>query len=142
VTRRHALTDAEWAKLEPLLPKNNRRGHPFKGHRPVIDAILWVLATGAAWRDLPERFGPWQTAYDRFNRWRKDGTWDRIAAELLRRADEGGAIDPTLWCIDGTTVRASRSAAGARKKSPARRAVRPRPGPQPGRVRDQAAPRL
>ena len=137
--RRHALTDAEWAKLEPLLPTNHRRGHPFKGHRLVIDAILWVLATGAAWRDLPERFGPWQTAYDRFNRWRKDGTWDRIAAELLRQADEAGAVDQTLWCLDGTTVRASRAAAGARKKTPGGRAGGPRLGPQPGRVRDQAA---
>ena len=119
MTRRHALTDAEWAKLEPLLPTNDRRGHPFKDHRPVIDAILWVLSTGAAWRDLPERLGPWQTAYGRFSRWRKDGTWERIAAELLRQADEGGGVDRTLWCIDGTAVRASRSAAGARKKTPA-----------------------
>ena len=113
--RRHALTDAEWAKLEPLLPTNGRRGHPFKDHRAVIDAILWVLATGAAWRDLPDRLGPWQTAYGRFSRWRKDGTWDRVAAELLARAE----VAPDLWCIDGTTVRATRAAAGARKKVPA-----------------------
>jgi transposase len=118
--RRHALTDAEWANLEPLLPTNRRRGHPFKDHRLVIDAILWVLSTGAAWRDLPERFGPWQTAYDRFNRWRKDGTWERIAAQLLRQADEEGQIDQTLWCLDGTAIRAGRPAAGARKKTPGR----------------------
>lgn len=115
MTRRHALTDAEWAKLQPLLPTNDRRGHPFKDHRAVLDAILWVLSTGAAWRDLPERLGPWQTAYGRFSRWRKDGTWDRIAAELLAGSD----VAADLWCIDGTTVRASRSAAGARKKAAA-----------------------
>ncbi len=137
--RRHALTDAEWAQLEPLLPTNGRRGHPFKDHRLALDATLWVLATGAAWRDLPERSGPRQTAYGRFNRWREGGTWDRLAAELLRQADEAGAVDGTLWCLDGATVRASRSAAGARKETPGRRAGGPRPGPQPGRVRDQAA---
>ncbi len=61
-------------KLEPLLSTNDRRGHPFKDHRMVIDAIRWVLATGAAWRSLPKRLGPWQTAYDPFSRWRQDGT--------------------------------------------------------------------
>ena len=89
--------------------------HPFKDHRPVIDAILWVLATGAAWRDLPERLGPRQTAYGRFSRWRTDGTWDRVTSELLTRAE----VDGDLWCINGTTVRATRAAAGARKKVPA-----------------------
>ena len=140
MTRRHALTDAEWERLRPLLPTNRRRGHPFKDHRPVLDAILWVLATGAAWRDLPERFGPWQTAYDRFNRWRKDGTWDRVLAELQRDAADRGAIDQSLWCVDGTVIRASRAAAGAGGKTARRRAGRPRPGPQPRRVRHQAAP--
>jgi transposase len=94
------------------------RGHPFKGHRLVIDANLWVFATGVAWRNLPEQFGPWQTAYDRFNRWRKGGTWDRIAAALLRQADEDGKVDGTLWCLDGATVRASGALTNTIRRAP------------------------
>src|SRR3712207_7502193 len=75
---RGELTDAAWAVIAPLLPTNGRRGKQWKGHRTVINGILWKLRTGAPWRDLPERYGSWQTCYDRFVRWRRDGTWDRL----------------------------------------------------------------
>ena len=68
-------------------------------------------------RDLPERYGPWQTVYDRFNRWRKDGTWAKILDALLLRLDDDGLIDRDLWCVDASVIRASRSAGGAGKKS-------------------------
>jgi transposase len=74
------------------------------------------LHTGAPWRDLPERYGPWQTVFYRFNGWRRDGTWVRIVTSLLDELDDKGRIDHDLWCIDGTVVRASRAAAGAGKK--------------------------
>jgi len=78
------LTDAQWARIEALLPQNGGRGRPWRDHRTVIDGMLWVHASGASWRDLPEEeFGPWQTIYDRYNRWRKEGLWQQIA-ELLR----------------------------------------------------------
>jgi hypothetical protein len=78
------LTDAQWARIEALLPRNGRRGRRWRDHRTVIDGMLWVHARGASWRDLPEEeFGPWQTIYDRYNRWRKEGLWQQIA-ELLR----------------------------------------------------------
>ena len=78
------LTDAQWARVETLLPRNGRRGRPWRDHRTVIDGMLWVHASGASWRDLSEeRFGPWQTIYDRYNRWRKEGLWQQIT-ELLR----------------------------------------------------------
>ncbi len=78
------LTDAQWVRIETLLPKNGGRGRPWRDHRTVIDGMLWVHASGASWRDLPEEeFGPWQTIYDRYNRWRKEGFWQQMA-ELLR----------------------------------------------------------
>lgn len=82
----------------------------------MFDGILWVLRTGAPWCDLPERYGKWQSVYDRFNRSKKDGTIDRILKALRIRLDKNGYIDWDLWCMDGSNVRASRAAAGASKK--------------------------
>jgi hypothetical protein len=78
------LTDAQWTRIEALLPQNNEdRGRRWRDHRRVIDGMLWVHASGASWRDLPEEeFGPWQTVYDRYNRWRKEGLWRKIAEAL------------------------------------------------------------
>ena len=78
--------------------------------------MLWILRSGAPWRDLPERFGPWQTVYHHFNSWRRRKVWERILQALQVRLDAEGHIDWDLWCVDGTVVRASRSAAGAGKK--------------------------
>ena len=119
--KRHEISDEQWAALQPLLPTNNRRGHPWKDHRMVINGILWILNTGAAWRDLPERFGPWQTVYDRFNYWRRDGTWHRIGRELLKRLDEQRQIGWDLVAIDSTQIRATRAAVsrgGQRRSEP------------------------
>jgi transposase len=111
---RHALSDEHYAIIEPLLPTNARPGHPWKGHRVVIDGILWVLHTGAPWRDLPRpTYGPWQTVYERFNRWSKDGAWGRLLEALHVRLDAQGKIDWDLFCIDGSSIRAGRDAAGA-----------------------------
>jgi transposase len=89
----------------------------------MLNGIFWRLNTGAPWRDLPERYGPWQTVYDRFNKLRKSGLLDRIVERLQLRLNEKGFIEPELFCIDGTNVRAARAAAGAaKKKSPRRRA--------------------
>ena len=79
--RRHELTDAEWARLAPLLPPRTA-GKRRKDDRLVINGILWKLATGAPWRDLPERFGPWKSVYTRFRRWRRAGVWDRMLAAV------------------------------------------------------------
>ena len=79
--------------------------------------MFWRLNTGAPWRDLPERYGKWQTVYHRFNALRKSGLLDRILERLQQRLDAAGLIETDLWCIDGTNVRASRAAAGATKKS-------------------------
>jgi transposase len=84
---------------------------------PLVNGILWHLHTGAPWPDPPDRYGPWQTVYDRFNRWRKDGTWANVLDALLLRLDKAGLIDRELWCVDASVIRASRAAAGAEKKS-------------------------
>jgi transposase len=131
--KRHELTDAAWAVLEPLLPPTpRRRGRPWRDHRTVINGILWVLATGVPWRDAPERYGPWPTLYARFARWTQDGTWERLLAALLAEIHRRGRIDWDLWCVDGTSIRALTAAAGAGKKTSRRRAGRPRPGAFPG----------
>jgi transposase len=77
---RGELTDKAWAQIQPLLPASGQRGGRWSDHRTVINGILWKLRTGAPWRDLPERYGPWTTCHDRYVRWRRDGTWDRLLA--------------------------------------------------------------
>ena len=115
--KRHQLTDEQWALVEPHLPRSNARtGRPPKDLRLMLDGVLWVLHTGAPWRDLPERFGPWQTVYDHFRNWRKGGVFAAIIEALQLRLDKDGYVDWDLWCVDGAHVRASRAAAGADKK--------------------------
>lgn len=80
----------------------------------VINGIFWCLRTGAPWRDLPRRYGPWQTVYERFNRWCREGLWRRILQALQAERDRDGRLDWDLWCIDGSSIRGSRAAAGAR----------------------------
>src|SRR5207248_920142 len=110
--RRHELTETEWARLAPLLPPR-KAGKPRKDDRLVINGILWKLATGAPWRDLPERFGPWQSVYTRFRRWRRAGVWDRMLAAVQQQADAAGEIDWAVHFVDGTVIRAHQHAAGA-----------------------------
>jgi len=82
----------------------------------MFNALMWILRTGAPWRDLPDHYGPYQTVFHRFNAWRKDGTLDRILERLHLKLDREGRIDWDLWCIDGTNIRATRAASGAAKK--------------------------
>ena len=113
---RHTLTDAQWERLRPLLPPPpSGRGRPRADDRMVVDGILWRLATGAPWRDLPDRFGPWKTVYSRFRRWQRAGVWDRALAALQADADATGDLDWMLHFLAGTTIRAHQSAAGAKK---------------------------
>src|SRR5881275_3358666 len=111
---RHAIIDADWDRIKDLLP--GRAGQPgvtAKDNRLFVDAALWVAKTGAPWRDLPERFGNWNSVWRRFDRWAKKGTWQRVFEALQ---------DPDLeWLIlDSTIIRAHPHAAGAGKKPTAR----------------------
>lgn len=114
--RRHELTDEQWRRLEPLLPPEKpKTGRPAKDLRTVINSILWILRTGAPWRDLPERYGPWRTVASRFYRFRKAGVWESVLAELKQDADLAGQLDWQVHYVDGTIVRAHQHAAGAKK---------------------------
>lgn len=123
MTGRYDLTDAQYALIQPLLPpeRTGKAGCPYKSHRQVLNGIVWILRTGAPWRDLPERYGRWKTVYDRFRRWRDSGLWQRILDALLATARKVGRLDFDFGALDGTVVRAHKSAAGAEKG-----AVRPR----------------
>jgi transposase len=113
---RYEVTDEQWELLKGLFPRQSRGGR-WLDHRTMLNGMLWILRSGASWRDLPERYGKWQSVNHRFNRWRRDGTFDRVLKALQIRLDKQGKIDWDLWLVDGTSIRASRAAAGARKKT-------------------------
>ena len=115
--RRHELTDAQWARLAPLLPPR-KPGKPRKDDRLVIDGILWKLATGAPWRDRPERYGPGQRVDTRFRRWTRAGAWDGIFAAVQQQADAAGELDWAVHFVGGTVIRAHQHAAGAKESDP------------------------
>ena len=81
----------------------------------MLNAVLWILCSGASWRDLPERYGPCQSAYHCYRTWTKDGSIDRILERLQIRLNAEGLMDLGTWFADSTNVRASRAAAGAKK---------------------------
>ena len=98
--RRHVLSDEQWAQIEPLLP--GRKGDPGrsgKNNRLFVDAVVWLAKTGAPWRDLPERFGDWNSVFQRYNRWCKRGVWQRVLEAL------GGDPDLEHLLLDSTVVR-------------------------------------
>jgi len=121
------LKDTAWAQIQPLLPENGGRGKQWRDHRQVLNGIVWKLRTGAPWRDLPERYGPWRTVYACFVRWQRDGTWDRLLAHVQTKSD---AVGEVIWevSIDSSVVRAHQHAAGARKKGAMPRRTRPSGG--------------
>jgi transposase len=103
---RFDLSDAEWALLERLLPASRKSARA--DDRKVMNAIFYVLRTGMPWRALPERYGPYTTAYNRFNRWSRRGIWKRIFDRLAAKSRD------SLYLIDSTIVKAHRAASGAK----------------------------
>ena len=104
---RFDLSDDEWALLEPLMPKSRKSARA--DDRKIMNAIFYVLRTGMPWRDLPERYGPYTTAYNRFNRWSRRGIWKRIFDTLASKSRD------SLYLIDSTIVKAHRAASGAKR---------------------------
>ena len=110
MTRRYALTDAQWARIQDLLP--GRAGHvgrPAANNRLFVEAVLFRYRAGIAWRDLPERFGDFRVIHLRHSRWSRSGVWQRVFEALAEDADNEWAM------IDSTIVRAHQHSAGAKK---------------------------
>jgi transposase len=105
---RHALTDGQWARLQPLLPSRPQGRKSTRGDRLFVDAVIFRAKTGIQWRDLPERFGNWKTVYNRFRNWAQKDCWAQIFREL--RID----IDDTASIADGSVVRAHQDASGGK----------------------------
>jgi transposase len=126
MARRHELKTEQWVRIRDLLPpEGGREGRPSIDNRRIVNAIRWVLKTGAPWRDLPEHYPKWKTVYSRFSRWTRRGVWSRILAELAKDQDDESFL------IDATIVRAHQDAAGALKKQV------PKPSGVPGEDRPQ-----
>ena len=119
---RHDIDDAAWEAIRDCIPERRVMGRPPRDPRQVLNGVLWILRTGAPWRDLPECYGPWPTVYYRFRVWEREGVIDSILRKLQKRLNAEGGIDWDLWCIDGTSIRASKAAAGAPKRGAAKRA--------------------
>jgi putative transposase len=114
---RDVISDEAWAFIAPLLPSSaGRRGGQWRDHRQVVEGIAWRFRTGSPWRDLPARFGPWQTVWKRHNRWSADGTYARLVAAAQARADAAGELD-WLVAVDWH----DRAGASARRGRPPRR---------------------
>lgn len=105
---RFDLSDAEWRIIEPLL-LNTPRGVAWVDDRRVLNGIFYILRTGSPWRDLPERYGPYTTVYNRFNRWAKAGVWVNIFNALAAKSLQSMAF------IDSSIIRAHQHAAGGKK---------------------------
>ena len=115
---RHDMTDQQWAiigEFFTLAPA--KTGRPRRDTRQTFNGIIHILKTGSAWRDLPTEYGPWTTTYGYFRKWRDDGSFDRAQHALLEFLERKGLLNHDQWNIDGTSIRATRAAAGASDRS-------------------------
>jgi transposase len=108
------LSEVAWARIEPLMPQAVGRSRPWRDHRQVVEGIVFRYRTGVAWRDLPERFGPWQTVWKRHHRFSSDGTWDALLRVIQAEADAVGQLDWSV-SVDSSIVRAHQHSATAKR---------------------------
>jgi transposase len=114
MARGEELTDEQWALIEPLLPelpkRNDGKGRPWRENREIMNGILWILRSGARWKDLPDKFPPYQTCHRRFQTWVKDGSLRRVLEALAQDLESRGEINLSECFIDGTFVVAKKGA--------------------------------
>ena len=121
------LSDEQWERIVPFLPAERGKGRPYaQDHRTTVEGILWILRTGAPWRDLPPAFGKWSTVYQRFSRWAKAGVFDKVFASL------SDLLDLDVVMVDGTFVKVHQHGAGAPKEDAHR--TNPKPFKPSGEV--------
>ena len=112
--RRHELSDNQWKRIKDILPPERKPqgGRPAKDNRLVLNAIIYWLNTGVPWRDLPERFGSWNSIYSRFYRWTQQGVWEKLLSELIAQ----DIVDDNTLMLDSTTIKVHQHASGSQKK--------------------------
>lgn len=128
---RYALTENEFRTIEPLINYKPERGRSPTKVREMFDAIMWIVCSGAPWRDLPVHYPPWKSVYHRFRYYQKHGILERVVEALMQKASKNRRVQLTLVCIDGSHIRAHRHAAGAPKKT-----VNPRKNLRPNKHLD------
>lgn len=116
MAKRYELSDEAWNLVADMFTSTHTKGRPRSSDRLMLDGVLWLLRSGAPWRDMPECFGPWRTVYHRFWLWRNRGAFEQMLKRLHLKLNDQGLIDLQTWMIDSTAVRATRASSGAVKK--------------------------
>ena len=108
--RRHELSDLQWERIKDILPPERKegKGRPAKDNRVMLNGIIYWLRTGVPWRDLPERFGSWNSVYSRFYRWTKQGVWEKVLTALI----EEDIVDETTLMLDSTIIKVHQHGSG------------------------------
>jgi len=114
------LTEKQWRKIEPLLPRLTSRGRPWRDHRACLEGILWVLRTGARWQDLPERYPSPSTCWRRLKRWAEQGVWLRIWRAFLAKLNARGRLDWSEVFLDGTFAPAKKGVGASGRRNAGR----------------------
>lgn len=112
MSKRYEITNEEWERMEEMFPaeRTGKKGRPAKNNRNMLNGMLWIARSGAQWRELPERYGPWQTVYSRFRKWQEIGIWENIFHMLSSDADKENLS------VDSTMAKAHQSTNGGFKK--------------------------
>lgn len=105
MVRRYELPNCAWNSIMDLMSTTQKTGRPRHDDRLMLNGVLWIVCSGAAWRDLPERFGAWSTVYQRYRDWRDDGTLEQILDRLCAGVNEGEMIDMETWTLNPALFR-------------------------------------
>jgi len=114
------LTDEQWKRIEPLLPRDQSRGRPWAENRRVLEGILWILKTGARWRDLPKAYPSASTCWRRLRRWEEQGVWLKVWRQFLCELDQRGRLDWSESFLDGSFAPAKKGATALAKPNVAK----------------------